>query len=631
MTAGAGTGSRPLSRVSEPAGGATAGARRVGDAMRGWRWAALPFGLVYLILLAHQLDAVIRATNLDADAASGPVIGELFAAAPAHANVVLGEFGWYSTLLFELGTKWLPHHRQVWEAAPYAMALAAAALAAWSVWQVAGRWAAALTAVVLICASPATLRLELSMTQHAPVWFCLALLGAFLVLLEQRSEQFRWPALVALVLVVGTIVGVNAGSDALVSIAGLVPFALALIVTALRVRSGPSIRALRIGLTTLATVGVAWAITRIVMSALSVTAEPELHPMRIALGRAGANFTFWWKSIAVLGNGNYFGRPLSLGSVLAGACAAISIAAVASLPWLTWRRLRGQPRRRSSATTRETPSATPGETPSTTPGETPSATIRETPSATIRETPSATVREMSSATVRAVRAVPSTTARGVSSTTSNPGDPASCAFYLFWCSSAIVLSLAFVVSAAPVDIHADRYLLGLLYAAAAVVPAAAAGHRRAEAAVLGATCVFALGGVVTLAQGASRQGSEFHTPVSAGLASQIARIAAREHVQVGYAGYWDASPVTWATHLRVRVYPVAVCDQGEHLCRFDLHIISSWYWPRARTGSFLLVDNRSSESVSAPTPGLGRPQAVYRIGPIRMYVYRYDLASRIVS
>ena len=152
--------------------------------------------MVYLILLAHQLDAAITATNLDADAASGPVIGELFGAAPAHANVVLGEFGWYATLLFDLATKWLPGHRQIWEAAPYAMALTGAALAAWSVWQVAGRWAAGLTAVVLICASPATLRLELSTTQHAPAWFCLALLGAFVVWLERRADATRRPVLV---------------------------------------------------------------------------------------------------------------------------------------------------------------------------------------------------------------------------------------------------------------------------------------------------------------------------------------------------------------------------------------------------------------------------------------------------
>src|SRR6202011_1126912 len=75
------------------------------------------------------------------------------------------------------------------------------------------------------------------------------------------------------------------------------------------------------------------------------------------------------------------------------------------------------------------------------------------------------------------------------------------AFLVFWCSSALLLSAAFVVSALPVDIHADRYLVGLIYAAAAVIPVIAAGHSRSEAAVLAGTCIFALGGVISMAKG----------------------------------------------------------------------------------------------------------------------------------
>ena len=77
----------------------------------------------------------------------------------------------------------------MWEIAPYLMALAGAGLTAWSVWQVAGPFAASLTAVLLVCAAPATLHLLLSMTQHAPDWFCLGLLAAFLVLLERRLQD----------------------------------------------------------------------------------------------------------------------------------------------------------------------------------------------------------------------------------------------------------------------------------------------------------------------------------------------------------------------------------------------------------------------------------------------------------
>ena len=99
----------------------------------GWRWAALALGVLYLVLLAASLGAVIATTNLDADAVSAPVIGELFGSAGPHASVVLGTFGWYSTLLFELATKWLPAHREVWEVGPFVMAVGGAALVAVSV------------------------------------------------------------------------------------------------------------------------------------------------------------------------------------------------------------------------------------------------------------------------------------------------------------------------------------------------------------------------------------------------------------------------------------------------------------------------------------------------------------------
>jgi hypothetical protein len=545
-------------------GGPRGAARELGVAWRWSRWLALPLGVLYLILLARHLHGAIQATNLDADAVSGPVIGELFGAAPAHANVVLGTFAWYSTLLFDLATKWLPDHRQVWEAAPYAMGLAGAGLAAWSVWEMAGKWAAGLCAVLLLCTSPVTLRLELSTTQHAPAWFCVALLGAFAVWLERRRAR-RWPVVVVLVLLIGTIVGVNAASDPLLSIAGVAPFGLALIATRVLVPGRGSTRALWSGLATLAVTGVTWGITALVMSALAVTREAGLHTTRIAIGHKNIeNFTLWWKSIAVLGNGDYFGRPLSPETVLAFLCAAISIAAVVSIPWLAWRHLR-------------------------------------------RRAPD-----------------------GASSTdgAASAPRPAIAAFYVFWCSSAILLTLAFLFSAYPGDVHSGRYLLGLLYAAAAVVPAAAAGRVRTSAMVLAGTCAFALSAVVSIAERGPIPASPANTPVTTQVADQIARIAAREHLRIGYAGYWDAAPVTWATGFRVLVYPVAVCAQRKHLCRFDLHFISSWYWPRPHTGSFLLTDP-SLTNVWTRTPDLGRPFAVYRLGRITMYTYLYDLAARI--
>ena len=441
----------------------------------------MPFAGSDPVLLAVQFSDVISTTNLDADTVSAPVIGELFGGTPAHASVVLGQFGWYATLLFELATKWLPLHRQIWEVAPYAMALGGAALAAWSVWQVAGRWAASITAVLLICAAPATLHLLLSMTQHAPDWFCLALLAAFLIVLQRRTAALRSRAIAPFVLIVGTIVGVNAASDPLLVISGLVPFGLALLATHWLARGPHSARALKIGLATLAVVGVTWVGTDVLMASLRVAPESGVDTTVLAsAGKIGANLRLWWQSIAVLGNGDFFGRDVTFASVLAVACAALSIAAVVRPPRAAWLELRA---------------------------------------------------------ATASRAPVEASAR--------------LAFLVFWCSSASLLSLAFVISATPVDIHADRYLVGLVYAAAAVIPVLAAPRIQTQAVVLAGACIFALGGVISMGNGTVARNTEgFPTTRAADPRSPGSppRITSGSDTRATR----DAASITWSTGIRVQ-------------------------------------------------------------------------------
>jgi len=92
------------------------------------------FAAAYLVTLAMQFNQLLANSYLNADSASAPVIGELFGSRTGHPLVILGHLGWFSTLLFELGTRWMPLHRQIWEAAPYGMALCSAALVGWGAW-----------------------------------------------------------------------------------------------------------------------------------------------------------------------------------------------------------------------------------------------------------------------------------------------------------------------------------------------------------------------------------------------------------------------------------------------------------------------------------------------------------------
>lgn len=521
---------------------------------RQWPWAAVPFGLLYLIRLAAHLHAVISTAYLDADTASAPVIGQLFSSGGPHAHVYLGTFDWYSTLLFELGTKWLPLHREIWELAPYAMALGSAAAIGWAVWRVAGAGAASLTVVLLVCASPRTLHLLLSTTEHGPDWFCLALLSFVIVFAAERQDRLARPITVLAILLVGLIVGVNAASDPLVVIGGLGPLIVATATAHALVRTRESLRIVQLSLGTLVATGVVWLITAVVMAQYDVTrcvcGSGANQFARI--DHVGKQFALWWQSVVNLSNGWFSGARLTLSSLLMLICAVLSLTAVALLPRIAWSEVR-----------------------------------------------------LHLAQVAGVQY-----------------PAARLAFIVYWTVSAAFLTVAFLVSAAPVDLTADRYLVGVIYAAAAVVPAVLVRRRASHAVAVAATIIFALTATISIGKRTADQ----PTLPSDATAKAVERIATQNHVSVGYTGYWDAAPITWATHFRVRAYPVREC--GQSLCRFYQHMISSWYVPRAGIGSFLLSDPTLPAAVS-PSSALGAPSAVYRIGRLTMYIYSYDLASKV--
>src|SRR5437660_441286 len=92
--------------------------------------------------------------------------------------------------------------------------------------------------------------------------------AAFLVLLERRAATLRLGVLIPFSLIVALVVGVNAASDPLLVIAGLVPFVLAITTSHLLARGPHSARAIVVAAGTLAGVALAWAGTAIAMSAL---------------------------------------------------------------------------------------------------------------------------------------------------------------------------------------------------------------------------------------------------------------------------------------------------------------------------------------------------------------------------
>jgi hypothetical protein len=511
--------------------------------------------VAYLIVLVAQFGHLVATTYLDADAASIPVIGELFGAAPASAHVVLGQFGWYSTLLFELGTKWLPFHRQLWETAPYATALAGALLATATVWRVAGRGAACLTGVILICASPHMLHLMMSLVGHTPTWFCVALLGWWLVEISRGTFADRVRLACAFGFAIGVIVGAGAASDPLVTIAGLLPFILGSLVGCLPSTRRGDYRPAALVFETLVVAAVTWVGIDIAMAAFNVGPAQTNVTALGAENEVAGNFQLWWESLAVLGNGDFFGMHVTPTSALAIVCAGLTIGAILLIPRICWQE----------------------------------------------------IKEVA----------------GVGATTwATPWR----ALLVFWSFSVVVLSLAFILGTERVGINSGRYLVGLVYAGAVVIPVVASRRRFTEALAVVGTVVFALASTIGMARGtvlSFQAGFPSDTTIS-----RVEQIAKREHLGIGYAGYWDAAPVTWVTHGRIHVFPVLTCPGGSQICRFGLHQISTWYDPLPNVKTFVLVDPTVPFLPVKPV-ALGRPVATYHIAELTMYVYPYDVAARI--
>ncbi len=535
--------------------------------MKKYGWAApLVLAAVYLVTLAVQFSQLLADVYLSADDAAGPVLGELYDGT-GHHLVILGHSSWFSTVLFERWTLWLPAHRQLWELAPYAMALSSVAFVSWGVWRIAGRWAGAATLAVMACAGPSLLTILMVADDHAPTWFTLALIGGFLAVLELGVvSSSGWLAVLAVV--VGVLLGANAESDVLLTISGAVPLLIAVLCTRALYPSRRTTRAVWFAVASLIVALVAGLIVHGIMRHDDVISahDPKIS-MLVGTEAVGTNFKLWWQSLAVLGNGDFFGLSVGFSALIAFACAAITLTSIFFVPRIAHSQLAYaiEERRRSPRTADQ-----------------------------------------------AARTA---------------DQAARSAWCLFWALSAVLLSVAFVFSAGPEDLTSNRYLVGVIYAAAALVPMLGLRNLLMRATVTAGATLYAFAGCLALAQ------ERIEPPVSPTdpIAAAVANVAKAEHMSIGYAGYWDASPITWATHFRVEVFPVGNCG-NQRLCGFELAIDTAWYTPRPRIHTFLLVDPAYSTAYPlSPTPDLGQPIAVHQIGNLTMYVYPYDIASRLYA
>lgn len=519
-----------------------------------WKWAFLPLSLVYVVLALAHLNHMLVNVYGNADASSAPVLGEFYAAR-AGSNVILANLPWFSTLIFELATKWLPAHHLIWELGPLLFGLVAIALMAWAAWRVAGRWAAAVTAVILLCAGPPVLELMLWLNDHTTTWYSLALLAAFLVLLVERGATLGWLPLTALTLCVGVIVGVNAASDKELLVSGLLPLLFASVALWVLSPNARTVKVMGLGLATAAVIGISAIATTSIMHSAGVFLA--YYELKLATFEAiSTNIKLWWQCIVVLGNGNFSGAAITFTGVLALGCAALSLGLVLFIPRYTWRYIAG---RRS--------------------GE-------------------------------------------------EPIDERLSIYMMFWTASLVCLSIGFIASSAPASAESTRYLVGVVFAVAAMLPLLARGSVAARALVVAGTLVFVLTSTIALIDS-----PVVKTPPSAGpspqVAEAVARTAERVGVTRGFAPDRDAAPITWRSNFKVQIAPFVGCAGGPAgLCPGTFNYLDAWYKPGSfRT--FLLADS-SGHPWAPPVALQRRAVATYKFGTVTMYIYNYDVVTSLL-
>jgi hypothetical protein len=196
---------------------------------------------------------------------------------------------------------------------------------------------------------------------------------------------------------------------------------------------------------------------------------------------------------------------------------------------------------------------------------------------------------------------------------------------VYWSASIVLVTGPFIFTTVPVGLSSVRYVFTLWPALLTLVALVYA--RRAHV-------WFALLATVAAVIGCFELNRGFYTassgkPPNAEEVGQLERIAAANHLDHGYASYWDAAPISLESDFKVRAYPVEPCGPVGY-CPFHLHTIESWYRPKPGVRTFYVVgDPTLLPSLAPPPKSWGPPAETVRVGHLTVYLFDYDIASRL--
>jgi hypothetical protein len=207
------------------------------------------------------------------------------------------------------------------------------------------------------------------------------------------------------------------------------------------------------------------------------------------------------------------------------------------------------------------------------------------------------------------------------------GDPAQRLLAVYCATAVATVAAAFIVSTAVEDITAVRYMTilwpALLILGTIVWP------RRGPTAIAALATVTAVIGCLELANDRYAAGDP-RVPQGPE-ADQLADFVRANRLDHGYASYWNAAALTERTEFEARTYPIAECGVGNRKrCPWPLHTIDSWYRPKSEVSTYYLTSDTGLPTPLGPPPAnWGRPVKRVRFGHLTVYVYDFDIASRL--
>jgi MFS family permease len=188
------------------------------------RWLPPVAALAYAFVLVRRLPDVVDQLTWNADYVSVMALAQSIGSTGKAGHAIIVQIGYF---WLDLAALPLPFGRFIWLYAPYAMALLALLLLAWTAGRLSGRFAALLTASLGLAASPLVLSTQAAESYHGTTWFGTALLAAFLCwLLTSHPGRI---SRVAVAVIVALLVGFATATDPLLGPVGDAPFAAALL------------------------------------------------------------------------------------------------------------------------------------------------------------------------------------------------------------------------------------------------------------------------------------------------------------------------------------------------------------------------------------------------------------------